>query len=391
MNCFYCDKISSVDANYNGLPAEYDIASAAPRCSRHWRYLCGKCGQPAHFMSSAYCQESGKYFCSRCASNRREVAAAYWVWEYYFEYQSPWSGEWCPSLDRLEFEKKHPLTTENIFTEQYLTRYPSLPDQWRSDEPFTDDDVQENWSNNALRWDAGYDADGDRNRRYQSDEPMLNLLGDLKGCEVLDVGCGAGYLCRKLTRAGAKMTGVELSEEFMKLALKYEAEEAVGINYLQASISTPKLFPTGTFDKAVSNYVLMDVLDYEAAIANVYDMLKPGGIFIVVISHPAFACGPGGWVSPVMDTPRREERTAFQVDNYFIRGAFLGAWGNLDPVLSFHRPLRDYWQTFTETGFTITGFEEPSITERGRRELPLSQVHQSMRIPYSCIFRLKKR
>ena len=52
--------------------------------------------------------------------------------------------------------------------------------------------------------------------------------------------------------------------------------------------------------------------------------------------------------------------------------------------------VRDYWQTFTEEGFIVDAFEEPSITERGRRELPLAQVNQALRVPYSCIFRLKK-
>ncbi len=167
---------------------------------------------------------------------------------------------------------------------------------------------------NAMRWDAEYDADGDRNRRYQSDEPMLEMLEEVKGCD-----------------------GV------------------------------------------------MDVLDYLEAVKNVYDMLKSGGIFVVVISHPAFACGPGGWNIPAMESPRREERGSFRVDNYFIRGAFLGAWADFDPVHSFHRPLRDYWQTFTEAGFSLTRFEEPSITERSRRELSAGQVHQAMRIPFLCI------
>ena len=89
------------------------------------------------------------------------------------------------------------------------------------------------------------------------------------------------------------------------------------------------------------------------------------------------------------DSPRREERV-YRVDSYFHRGPYLGQWGDLDPVLSFHRPLRDYWQAFSEAGFAIDAFEEPSITDRGRRELPAWTVEQALRIPYSCIFRLVK-
>lgn len=390
VNCFYCDKIVAGDAKYPVAAAEFDLGSDAPRCQRHWRYVCGQCGKPAHFMAVAFCPQAGKCFCAKCASERREVTAAFWAWKYHFEFRSPWSGQWLPTLDRLEFEGRLPADLPGRSAERWLSRYPEVPGQWRSTQEVTDADVQANWNANAQRWDAGYDADGDRNRRYQSDEPMLALLGKVHTLRVLDVGSGNGYLCRKLARAGALMTGVELADEFHRIACRREAEEPLGITYRNASVTTADLFPAAAFDKAVSNYVLMDVHDYVAAVRNVFRALRPGGSFVVVISHPAFACGPGGWVRPAPDSPRREDRTAFRVDHYFHRGPYLGQWANLDPVLSFHRPLRDYWQTFTEAGFVVDAFEEPSITERGRRELSVAQVEHALRVPYSCIFRLKK-
>ncbi len=75
-------------------------------------------------------------------------------------------------------------------------------------------------------------------------------------------------------------------------------------------------------------------------------------------------------MTPAPDSPRPEERAGWRTDLYFHRGAYLRQWGDRDPVLGFHRPLRDYWEAFVGTGFTVDGFEEPSITERGRRELP---------------------
>lgn len=390
MNCFYCDKIAAVDPAYAIAAAAFDLGSEAPRCGRHWRYVCDQCGQPAHFMAVAFCPEQGKSFCARCATIRRVVEAPFWAWKYYFELQSPWSGQWLPTLDRLEFEGRLPADLPGRSEELWLARYPETPAQWRSAREYTDADVQANWNANAQRWDAGYDADGDRNRRYQSDEPMLALLGEVHGLRVLDAGSGNGYLCRKLARAGALMTGVELSDEFHRIACRQEAETPLGITYRHGSITTPELFAAGSFDKAVSNYVLMDVGDYVAAVRNVFRALRPGGILVAVISHPSFACGPGGWVTPAPDSPRREEGTAFRVDAYFHRGPYLGQWANFDPVLSFHRPLRDYWETFTGAGFTVDAFEEPSITERGRRELPPSRVEHVLRVPFSCIFRLRK-
>ena len=186
------------------------------------------------------------------------------------------------------------------------------------------------------------------------------------------------------------MTGIELADNFLEIATKRETDERLGITYHHGSASEMDFLPDSHFDKAVSNYVLMDIRDYIGALRQVSRVLVPGGRFVVVISHPCFASGPAGWVIPAPDSPRREDRFAFRVDSYFHRGPYIGQWGNLDPVFSFHRPLRDYWQAFFEAGFAVDGFEEPSITDRGRRELPVWRVEQSLRIPYSCIFRLTK-
>jgi hypothetical protein len=41
-------------------------------------------------------------------------------------------------------------------------------------------------------------------------------------------------------------------------------------------------------------------------------------------------------------------------------------------------------------GFRIEDFEEPSITDRGRRELPPSLAESALRVPWSCVFKLVK-
>ena len=289
---------------------------------------------------------------------------------------------------------------DGMSQETQLVRYREQGDEWnplayyersrRPKEDISDSYVRANWNDNAEIWSERYDDDGDHNRRFQSDEPMLDMLGDVDGKRILDVGSGNGYLCRKLTESGASAVGVEISNEFLSIAMKRERDEPLGITYINGSGSAMGFLPDGHFDKAVSNYVLMDILDYEDSLEHVYRLLKPGGSFVVVISHPCFATGPASWVKPADDSPRREERYAHLVDLYFQRGPYIGQWGRLNPVLSFHRPIRDYWKAFKKIGFEIDDFEEPSVSERGLRELPRWVAEQAMRIPFSCIFRLIK-
>lgn len=395
--CYYCDRIRAADPAYAPLAAEFDLGSHAPRCWRHWRYVCGRCGQPNHFMATAYCPAQSRFFCAGCAGASEELAEPFWCWQYAFRYRSPWSTEWCPSLDRLEFEGAHPLQRgrpapgahDPISREPVLTRYPSRPTSRRVAE-LSDADVVASWNRNADRWDAGYDDDGDRTRRYQSDEPMLALLGGVRGLSVLDAGSGNGYLSRKLANAGARVTGVELSDRFIEIATARERRQPLGIAYHHGSVTAMPQFRVATFDKAVSNFVLMDVRDYAAAVREVFRVLKPGGVFVAVIGHPCFACGPDEWFKPAADSPRPEDAAGWLVDGYFHRGPLVSQWGEFDPVTGFHRPLRDYWETFRAAGFRVEAFEEPTVTDRGRRELPPSRVAQCLRVPHACVLQLVK-
>src|ERR671936_1815404 len=47
---------------------------------------------------------------------------------------------------------------------------------------------------------------------------MLDLLGDLTGREVLDAGCGEGYLARVLAARGARVTGLDLAPSLIARA-----------------------------------------------------------------------------------------------------------------------------------------------------------------------------
>ena len=118
-------------------------------------------------MRMAYCDTEQKFFCSNCADAKEEVTDHFWEWDYYFNYRSPWSGQWIPALDRMEYDGVHPsqLIDERVKAEvavsqeQYLVRYPEQLTLWRPQGEVTDADVRASWNTNAERWDATYDDD----------------------------------------------------------------------------------------------------------------------------------------------------------------------------------------------------------------------------------------
>lgn len=396
-DCSYCARIRAVDPGYPAAAAAYDLGSEAPRCERHWRYVCAHCGDASHFMATAFCPDRRAFYCADCAKEREEIDEPFWAWTYTLRYRSPWTGQWQLALDRAEADGVHPLDDPEragvaraaISSETYLNRYPEKLVQWWANDTFTDERVRTEWNSNADRWAARYDDDGDRNRRHLSDPVLFDVLGDPAGLRVLDAGSGNGYLARKLARRGAKVSGVEISDRFVEIARSAEAMDPLGVVYHRGSLASMPFLETASFDRVVSNYVLQDVLDIEGALKEITRVLCPGGVFVAVVFHPCFGAGPSGWIAPAKDSPRREDETAYRVNEYFRREPLYSQWGDLDPVLGFHRTLTDYWELFSTHGLRVSRIAEPTLTERAAEELSPSERLTMSRIAWSIVFRLE--
>jgi SAM-dependent methyltransferase len=232
------------------------------------------------------------------------------------------------------------------------------------------DDMQQAWDKNAELCDAKYGEYGDAYRQYIFNPALFPMLGELKGKRVLDAGCGAGYLSRLMTKQGAQVTGIDLSKKFIEIAKRYETQNLLGIKYEQGDIADLSQFRSESFDLAVSVYVLCDTLDCEKAIHEIARVLIPGGDFIFLIAHPCFEWQAGGWERIPKDSQRSEDRPYFKVDQYFRRGTLECQWGNLSPLLTFHRPLSDYFHFLNQSGFLVKDLVEPRPVREALKELP---------------------
>ena len=80
-------------------------------------------------------------------------------------------------------------------------------------------------------------------REFLNNPAFLTLIGDLRGRQVLDAGCGDGYNTRILARAGAHMTGVDLSARMIGLAQEAERRTRWGFATLARRIPTSPCSP----------------------------------------------------------------------------------------------------------------------------------------------------
>lgn len=231
-------------------------------------------------------------------------------------------------------------------------------------------EVQRRWDDSAGIWDAGYTRFGDSYRRNIFNPVLFPMIGDVKGRRVLDAGCGAGYMCRILAERGAKVTGVDLSTKFIELAQRYEKKKKMGIEYFCADLAHLSQIRNSYFDLVISIYVLCDVRDYVKAIKEIARILKPKGRFVFLIEHPCFNWKAGGWERIPADSQRTEDWRYLKLDHYFERGTQEWQWGKFPTLLSFYRPLSDYFHSLKKNGFVVRDLFEPRPKKKALHDRP---------------------
>jgi SAM-dependent methyltransferase len=83
---------------------------------------------------------------------------------------------------------------------------------------------------------------------------LLGLVGDLAGKTVLDLACGEGFYSRLLRQGGAaRVVGVDLSGEMIRLAREEEERQPLGVEYVVGDAA--HFDAGGGFDLVVATYL----------------------------------------------------------------------------------------------------------------------------------------
>ncbi len=115
-------------------------------------------------------------------------------------------------------------------------------------------------------------------------ESILDQLDLKPGMKLLDVGCGPGRLTIPAARrvgVNGQVTALDVQPEMLeRVQKKLKAASLTNVNLIHAGIGEGKT-EFDTFDRAVLVTVLGEIPDRQAALAEIYRALKPGGILSV--------------------------------------------------------------------------------------------------------------
>jgi ubiquinone/menaquinone biosynthesis C-methylase UbiE len=209
------------------------------------------------------------------------------------------------------------------------------------------DDYNEFDENALSLWRLGYPL-------------VTDLLGNLKGKSVLDYGCGTGIFSRFLASKGANVSGVDVSENMIRVATKTGKGN---IAYYTISSGGLDFLPDESFDFVVSNFVLCTIpsrKEISFILQQIRRVLKKEGRFIFLNSN---------W-----DKSNGKEFVSFKLDFYsnLLSGQPIRIIIKSNPPIVLHDyfwPVEDYTSMLAESGFRVKEYRERTAEDEDARWL----------------------
>jgi ubiquinone/menaquinone biosynthesis C-methylase UbiE len=209
---------------------------------------------------------------------------------------------------------------------------------------------------NRVHWDRTSDAYQQRNAAFigrseprwgmwQLPEAELQILGDVEGKDVLELGCGAAQWAILLAQRGAWMVGLDNSARQLEHARALMAEAGVDFPLIHSGAEQVQL-PDASFDVVFCDHGAMTFADPYLTVPEAARLLRLGGLFAFSHTTPfAMLC----W-SPESETMERR-----LVGSYFGMHRFdeLGE----EPV-EFNLPYGEWIRLFRANGFRVEALLE---------------------------------
>ena len=112
------------------------------------------------------------------------------------------------------------------------------------------------------------------------------LAGSLAGRRIVDVGCGGGILAEAMAARGAQVTGIDLADKPLKVAMLHGKESGTQVEYRLVSAEALADESPASFDIVTCMEMLEHVPDPASTVAACARLVRPGGwVFFSTINR----------------------------------------------------------------------------------------------------------
>lgn len=206
------------------------------------------------------------------------------------------------------------------------------------------------------------------------EQPAIKaLLPNLRGLNILDLGCGFGSNCRDFTKRGAAhVIGIDISSKMIEVAKRENVHPLIEYRIMDI-MDISKL--TQSFDLIFSSLALHYIKDFETLTKNIYDKLNPGGVLLFSQEHPITTAPKFG---PTWTEDDTGNRLYFHLADYMVSGERHVQW-LMDDIEKYHRPVSEILNTLIAAGLRIEKVVEPIPDENALKKRPdmIDEFHKT--------------
>ncbi|NAY90503.1 methyltransferase domain-containing protein [Muricauda sp. JGD-17] len=145
--------------------------------------------------------------------------------------------------------------------------------------------IIDSWKKNASEWIKVIQNQDIPSRKF-TNKAIEDTLKEINGKKLVDIGCGEGWLTRKMGQSGWDATGLDAIPDLIDDA-KNKSNDAFYV-FTFEEIIAGKSIPNGPFDVATFNFCLYSKEGMQRLLKNTLTQLNPKGTIVIQTLHPYF-------------------------------------------------------------------------------------------------------
>jgi SAM-dependent methyltransferase len=211
---------------------------------------------------------------------------------------------------------------------------------------------------------------------WQIPEAELNVLGDVSGLDVLELGCGAAQWSISLAGLGARPVGLDLSPKQLQHARTAMAAADVEFPLVEASAEDVPL-EADSFDIVFCDHGAFNFADPRRLVPEASRLLREGGL--LAFSMP----------SPILDIFWNEKQEVVDErpqNNYFELRRF-----DADDGVNFQLPYGEWIRLFRANGLAVEDLIELRPAPDATTSYDLVTLEWARRLPAENVWKVRKR
>jgi ubiquinone/menaquinone biosynthesis C-methylase UbiE len=161
------------------------------------------------------------------------------------------------------------------FSDDYADRNRDLWTQTNGE--YTGEHAARAWARDEITWGI-----------FGIPEHELDVLGDVAGRDVIELGCGTAYFSAWLAKRGARPVGVDVTPAQLQTARSCQLRFGLDFPLIEANAEDVPL-PDASFDLAVSEYGASLWCDPYKWIPEAARLLRPGGRLVFLTNSTLVA------------------------------------------------------------------------------------------------------